>query len=608
MSDFLQLTSQAKGWFKMTVLSDEIRKKYDAQQTATAQCQSYYFKSNEEFENGFDSAQTAVEEYPEVLKAIFDSIGAEFAPDIDKAVMFGVAQYQARHGGELPHPSVIAAALTSGLNGAKQVSSLSADTISHYDNINESGFDDVNHQHHESVSIVPAITVATIANVIAYATPIVAMIPNSNGSNEVPLISIRFVTNRDFGAMKKSEYLDGANASKPYVEGRFRFALSNGGAGATYSVTARTGYQDFKAKTPDTNAKLLPFIAGNVSIKINGKEVAHTRNRTKSKVSGKIAAVAEKEVLINGVEYRVSGSEIDISASKISVTLNQALPAGAKVEVYLVADFDARDGNGNYLMTPVGVDFEPEYENLVASPIMAQVTAATLLQTQLNNELKLGFLGQALAIIQGKVFLEQTVRLLGEAKDLAEYSGHEITFDASRGVTGKLAAAFNTTGDLFGEVMKFISAAKMDINQRTGGSTVAYDLYVGDSGAVFFNQLSSDKMPTKTGYSAGYGQIVRIGTLADGTNVYHAPSAQELVAEADTAFDMLLVGRGNEPIRAPFVGFIQSPLSVIETRPDARESVLTLIGSQAAETNPFERYADQGYVIHCINMPSLKKS
>ncbi|MDO8935249.1 hypothetical protein Q7G06_05090 [Acinetobacter baumannii] len=592
----------------MTVLSDEIRKKYEAQQIATAQCRNYYFKSPDELENGFDSAQTAADEYPEVLKAIFDSIGMEYAPEVDKAVMFGVSQYQARHGGELPHPSIIAAALTAGLSGAKQASSLPTDTISYYDSINESGFDDVNHQHHESVSIVPAITVATIANVIAYATPIVAMIPNSNGSNEVPLVSIRFVTNRDFGAMKKSEYLDGANASKPYVEGRLRFALSNGGAGTTYSVVARTGYEDFKAKTPDVNAKLLPFIAGNVSIKINGKEVAHTRNRSKSKFSGKISAIAEKNVFVNGVEYRVVGSEIDLNASKISVTLNEALPAGAKVEVHLVADFDARDGNGNFLMTPVGVDFEPEYENLVASPIMAQVTAATLLQTQLNNELKLGFLGQALAIIQGKVFLEQTVRLLGEAKDLAEYSGHEITFDASRGVTGKLAAAFNTTGDLFGEVMKFISAAKMDINQRTGGSTVAYDLYVGDSGAVFFNQLSSDKMPKKTGYSAGYGQIVRIGTLADGTNVYHAPTAQELVAETDTAFDMLLVGRGNEPIRAPFVGFIQTPLSVIETRPDARESVLTLIGSQAAEMNPLDRYADQSYVIHCINMPSLKKS
>ncbi|EPF2489676.1 hypothetical protein ACSP9A_002206 [Acinetobacter baumannii] len=592
----------------MTVLTEEIRKKYDAQQLATVQCRNYYFKSPEELENGFDSAQTAAEEYPEVLKAIFDSIGIEYAPEVDKAVMFGVSQYQSRHGGELPHPSIIAAALTAGLSGAKQAAALPAETLSYYDSINESGFDDVNHQHHESVSIVPAITVATIANVIAYATPIVAMIPNSNGSNEVPIVSIRFITNRDFGAMKKSEYLDGANASKPYVEGRFRFALSNGGAGTTYTVTARTGYEDFKAKTPDAKVSLLPFIAGNVSIKINGKEVAHTRNRTKSKITGKISAIAEKNVVVNGVEYRVIGSEIDISASKISVTLNEALPDGAKVEVHLVADFDARDGNNNYLLTPVGVDFEPEYETMVASPIMARVTASTLLQSQLTNELKLGFLGQALAIVQGKIFLEQTVRLLGEAKDLAEYSAREVTFDASRGVTGKLAAAFNTSGDLFAEVNKFIAAAKLDINQRTGGSTVAFDLYVGDTGSVFFNQLSSDKMPVKTGYTAGYGQIVRIGTLADGTNVYHAPSAQELVAEADTAFDMLLVGRGNEPIRAPFVGFIQTPLSVIETRPDARESVLTLIGAQAAEMNPLERYADQSYVIHCINMPSLKNS
>ncbi|HAV4670850.1 TPA: hypothetical protein JIU17_13350 [Acinetobacter baumannii] len=145
-------------------------------------------------------------------------------------------------------------------------------------------------------------------------------------------------------------------------------------------------------------------------------------------------------------------------------------------------------------------------------------------------------------------------------------------------------------------------------NSKNKAAYIKQDLYVGDTGSVFFNQLSSDKMPVKTGYTAGYGQIVRIGTLADGTNVYHAPTAQELVAEADTAFDMLLVGRGNEPIRAPFVGFIQTPLSVIETRPDARESVLTLIGAQAAEMNPLERYADQSYVIHCINMPSLKNS
>lgn len=71
----------------MTVLTEEIRKKYDAQQLATVQCRNYYFKSPEELENGFDSAQTAAEEYPEVLKAIFDSIGIEYAPEVSLSLL-----------------------------------------------------------------------------------------------------------------------------------------------------------------------------------------------------------------------------------------------------------------------------------------------------------------------------------------------------------------------------------------------------------------------------------------------------------------------------------------------------------------------------------------
>ncbi|OCT19154.1 hypothetical protein A8G88_07690 [Acinetobacter baumannii] len=36
--------------------------------------------------------------------------------------------------------------------------------------------------------------------------------------------------------------------------------------------------------------------------KRKGKEVAHTRNRTKSKITGKMAAIAEKNVVVNGGE------------------------------------------------------------------------------------------------------------------------------------------------------------------------------------------------------------------------------------------------------------------------------------------------------------------
>ena len=243
---------------------------------------------------------------------------------------------------------------------------------------------------------------------------------------------------------------------------------------------------------------------------------------------------------------------------------------------------------------------------LVSAPIMTQIRASKLLVNQISSELNVGFVGTALGLMQGKIYLEQTIRLLGEGKDRALYNGRDFTFDASRGVTGNLAAAYNTSGDLFGEFMKYLEAAKLGIVQDSGGATVGFDLYVGDTAKIFFAQLSSDKMPVKTGATAGHGQIVRIGTLADGTNVYHVPSSAEVLTEAGQAFEMLLIGRGNEPVRNPFIGFTEMPLTVSEATPDPREQLMALIGSQAAELNPLDRYADQFALINAINMPKLK--
>lgn len=584
-------------------LPDQQSNQYQAQVSAVNQCQNYFYQKGET--TGFDSAQGMPETKPTALNNILNIVGFDSAGDIDNAIKVGISQYQYCHGGELPHASVLATALDAGLSMAKAVDKYT-DTQKQNLLKLESGFDDVSNTHQESVSIVPAMTVATIATVIAYAAPIIAYIPNNNGSNEVPIVAARFVTDRAFGAMEKGDYLDGVNASKPYSEGRFRFALSNGGNGAVYTVVARTQYDDFAAKTPKAGAPLLPFIGGNISIRINGKEVAHTRNRSKSKLAGQISAIAEKKALIAGTEYSVAGSAINLDTSEISVTLNQALPAGAKLEVFLVADFDARDNSNKFKLEPVGVSIAPDYESLVSSPIVTQIRASKLLVNQVTNELKVGFVGTAVALMQGKIYLEQTVRLLGEGKERALYNEREYTFDASRGVTGNLAAAYNTTGDLFGELMKYIEAAKTKIIQDTGGATVGFELHVGDSAKVFFAQLSSDKMPIKTGATAGHGQIVRIGTLADGTNVYHVPSSAEVLVEAGQAFEMLLVGRGSEPVRNPLVGFIEMPLTVSEATPDPRESLLGLIGSQAAELNPLDRYADQFALLKAINMPKLK--
>lgn len=583
-------------------LDDKIREFYEAQKALTAQCQQFFYKPVGQNEQGFDSGNATPESRPQVLSDILDIIGFDSASDLDAGIRDGIAQYQYCNGGELPHASVIAAALSAGQAIAKNAAKMPTDLL----NTITSQFDDITNTHNESVSVVPAMTVAIVNTVIAYASPIVAMIPNAINSNEVPIVNIRFTADKSFGALEKGTYIDGVDASLPYAEGRFRYVMDNGGSGVTYTVTATTQYQDFAAKTPNTSAPRLPIVAGNISIRINGKEIAHTRNRNKSKLSGTIQAIAEKSVKINGTEYKANNVSINLDTSTISVTLNSALPSGAKLEVYLVADFDALDNNGHHILTPPGVSLEPEYETMVSSSVAMQITASELMQAQVSNELNIGFVGMALSIMQGKLYLEQTRRLLEEGKDTALMNERTVTFDASRGVTGNLAAAYNSTNDLFGEVIKYISYLKNKINQDTGSVTTSWDLYVGDTAQVFFSMLSADKMQ-KTGAVAGHNQVVRIGTLNDGTNVIHVPTSARLLAEGSQSFEMELVGRGNEPVRCPFVGFIAVPLIIKQATPDARLAKFIAMGSQAAEQNPIDRYADQVGVVRCINMPNLKQ-
>ena len=586
----------------MSVLSKEMEAVINSQGAHAAQCAAYFYNGHDGAElSAFDSVHTAPEKRPELLQACFDSIDSEHHNAIDGAVKWGIQAYQYKNGGDLPHPSLIAAALAAGSQVAKSNFSALSNSIA--------GFDDISNLHYEQAAIVPAMTVVTIANVIAGTPSIMAMLPNNTQSVRVPVAALRFTTDSSFGAMKQGEYLDGVKAAAPYAEGRFRYALSNGGAGAVYTVVAHTEYLDFAAKTTDTTAALLPFWSGLISVRVNGVEIANTfEDRLRSVEKGTLTVVAKPAgITIAGTLYKVVDSLINVDTSEISITLNAALPVGAKLEVALVANYDVRTTDRkSHKINPVGVSMEFEYDSVTAAPVNMRINASYNLQSQLSNELGLGFVGAALTIMQQKFYLEQTVRLLKEAKERAEQNGRGY-FDASRGVTGNLTFAANSTGDLIGEALKVIALGKMRIQQASGGVTTAFSLYVGDIGAIFFNQLSGDKF-TRTGLLAGYGEIVRIGTLSDGTDVYHTPTNQGVVLEDGTArtTEMLLIGRGNEPARNPFVGHIPTPLTIREAKPDGRDVVMDILGVVAAELNPLERYANQVAVIQMVNLPSLR--
>lgn len=591
----------------MNQLSQEMQKVYDAQIVATKQCSDYYFAGGQLAQ--FDSVVTSPEKMPDALKAIYDNLGSEWIEKIDKAVHLGIEAYKARNGGDLPSASVMASAIQAGANIAKRVEDGNF-AKGLFDSVKQAteqaGFDDVTNGQYEQSSIVPALTVVTIANVIANSLPLVSLLPNPQGSVRIPVVAVRYTTDSTFGAMKAGEYLDGATAAQQYVEGRFSYALSNNGSGTEYSVVARTVYKDVVARTPDENARLLPFLAGNVSIRINGLEVAHTRGEHNlSVVKGKIAALIKRSVTIAETEYTVTKAEVNIDESKITVTLDKELPEGAVMTVSLVTNYDAKDETTkNYKLQPVGVSLEPYYEVLQSVPIHARIEISANTQNQLANELGLGFVGAALATIQGKIYLEQNVRLLKEAKERAIFAGRTYTFDVSRSVAGNLTQAVNTTGDLIGEIMKFVELAKQKIQQASGGVTTKFDMYVGNKGAVFFKQLSADNF-RQTGATASFGEIVRIGTLKDGTDVYQTPNEQGVITEGDTTAQVFLLGRGNEPARNPFVGTITMPMTIREAKPDGRTVVFYTQGQMAAEINPLDRYADQSAVINMINLQAL---
>ncbi|MFV0408827.1 MAG: hypothetical protein ACK5LJ_03740 [Paracoccus sp. (in: a-proteobacteria)] len=590
----------------MGALSKEMQNFHNSQTQLITSCKNYFLKDGNQLKE-FDSSVASPEILPAPIRAIFDDIEPEYHAQIDRAVKLGISAYQKNNGGDMPHPSIIASALQAGVGVVQEYKSDKAVFDSVADLVKSSPlFDDASNVAYEQAAIVPALTVVTIASLIANSLPIVAMLPNPTGSMRVPIVAVRHVTDSTFGAMKAGEYIDGENAGLPYAEGRFRFAMPNT-SGAAYSVIAHVAYDDYVAKTPDTNTKLLPFLSGNVSIRVNGIEVAHTRGDQDLSVStGTISAMPKKGIVIDGTEYKVISSTIDIDNSKIDVEFNAALPSDAKVQVCLVADFNAKDANDTkaHKIHPVGLSYTAEYDTIQSVPMHNMITISYDSQNQLAQELGLGFTGVALAQMQGKVYLEQNVRLLGELYDRAIYNGRESVFDASRGVTGNLSSAYNTTADLVAEVVKHIELSKQNIRQASGGATVGYDLYVGDTAAILFKLMPPEKFKS-TGAVATYTEIVRIGTLSDGTHVYQMPKTQGVLPEDVGVSSIMLVGRGNEPARNPLTGTITLAPTIREARKDTREAHYGLHSQMAAEVNPIKRYGDQSSVIHMINLPAL---
>lgn len=558
-------------------------------------------KPSQEILCGFDSLldKNAADEKTDVAQVFeaFDGLGEHANEILLKGVSIGMAGYKDRHGVDAS-PEMVAAGLAAGAALLTVKSNNGKGTLL-------SGFDSIGFGSAEQPSVVPEMTVVTIATAIANSIPMVAMLPNAMGSNQVPLVYARFKANRSHGGLDKDDFLDGERSTFMYVENRPTFVMTKVGATNEYTLTVRTHYADFAAQTPDTSSAAAPFIGGRVVVRVNGIQVATDLSRNNSRQSGTHSMTPESDVVIGGTPVSVSTSTVNLDTHSISVTFAAALPAGAVVTADVIYDYEREDVNGNPILTPPGCDIDTVHADVLASPSRALVRISIDAQTQMQNEMKLSPAAASLAYLQQRFYLEQNLRLLRTAKKIAQNNGRIENFDASRGVAGNQAATYNTTADLMSEVFKHIELAKLKITQRIGQAPAAYDLFVSDLMSVRFNQLPPERF-IKSGVSIGrHDGIVRMGTLSDGTNVYYVPKSAGLLADAAQSGELMLTARGSEPAKAPFVGHMPVPPMVRMANASAFDERYGMFCRVAADINPLERFGDQNAIISCTNLPAL---
>lgn len=596
-------------------MSNEFDKQQAEISQATAECQAFFGSMlNKKDVNAFDSvSQNQVEKMPKVVQAFFDSaiIPEEKRSYLEKAIQAGIKEYAYRNGGDMPSAQNITSALYAGLNTGLHYKNEfdSATDLSHKISSAEKSFFDsaVANGHFDQTAIVPALTVVTIANVIASSSPLISLIPNINKSKRVPLAYVRLTTDRNHLAMKKGEFLDGSQVAMPYVEGRYAVAMQLE-SGSTYKAVSHSVYSDFDKKLMDTNSKKMPFLSANVSIRLNGIEIAHTRDEhSNSTQKGIVSAKIKKaKIKIADTEYSIVSANVNMEDYSVSIQFDKALPdTGTVLLAHLAIDYDAKDDNNNFVNHPAGVSQSVEYDSIQSAPDQFGVTLLRTLMNQFVNEINLGLLATAMSMLQGKYFLEQTCRLYREAKTIAQYNQDKIyPFDMSRGSIGNISAATNTTGELMAEIFKILDIAKSDMIKKTAGSTVGVNILVSDKVKHLLATLSPDKY-TQTGASAKYHEIVRVGTLSNGIDVYHTPSEHGIITEGDNTAEIMMMGIANEPAKSLFVGTIVEAPIMQQIQIDTREITMMSHLDMVADVNPNERYAQQVALIELINLPTL---
>lgn len=555
------------------------------------------------------------EQLPEILKKILNSKvmvegGDKALQHIFDGLEMGIEEYQRRNGGDNPPIESIYAGMAMAYNGFIENSKdpEAQKAIAQYDKLS---FD-----HHESLSVVPAAIQVTLMTNIASSLPIVAQLPNPIGSNEVPLLFGQTTANMRMGVFDAGDLIDGSKAGLPYLENRHTLVMEAGAGAGEFEITSRVGYtaqKDANGATKfviDDSTKVAPYLGGRVVILVKGVPVGRDDSKSHATKSGIsfIQPIDGQAVEIDGKKYLVKSGKADLDNHTVTVTFDTAAgneaPAQDEVEVQLVFDYERKNAEGRLILTPPGLDLTYGAYSIYASPMRAFISASIDAITQMRNELGLDWNGAVLAIVQQKYNLEQTARLLRDTRRAClMQQKHSYIIDLDKdgiqfnSVEGKLAAAK-------GSLLK----AKVSITQMTNRAVGAVDYYVSDAGALYFSSMDANNFrPTGVAYGDS-SSIYRIGTLADGTNVYYIPDSLGVFDNTTNNgknAEILVLPRPAVPETAPFIGMTAVPPIALTANGEMFEEQVGVYARISAERNPNPLYANQAMLIKIMNVPSL---
>ncbi|WP_199506838.1 MULTISPECIES: hypothetical protein [unclassified Psychrobacter] len=560
--------------------------------------------------------EAAMENLPPSLANILNH--QYFQKQTDQQMVFdgisdGIAEYQARNGGESPSSWVIANALVTastalGDGSKKQLGEGYT-------------FDSLNFSSHSATSIVPAATQVFISQTIANALPIVTMLPNPTGANELPIVHTQMVAGRDLAAARRGELLDGSGAGLPYFENRHVLTMTKDATTpAKFTLSVHTKYDKATSAhntlkfVPDTNSSKAPFIAGRVFIKLKGRTIAQSPSgySSSSNVSGVLSLqVNSKPLVIGGKKYQALSAIANLDTQEIEITFSEAAGFDVPVQDDVVGDvsfdYERKDGSGKKILTEPSTDIQPEYETLRAYPSRTLSTASIDAITQLANELGLDFFSASQYISLARYILEQNARLLRAAYEMAitnadAKEGRVLIYDFNtNGVAPTNIASAST------KINQVITKGRTRLSRAIGMVIGTIDIYVSDRGAVFFAGMDgSDYESTSNSYGDN-GSVYMIGRLKkSNANVYYIPPSLGVLDEtvgSPTTARALCIARPLSQMKAQFVGFNVVPPLSVSSNADAFEQNAGSYMRQAADINPIGRYQDQSFVIEMINLP-----